>query len=360
MKPRERVLMAINHLEPDRLPVDYIGTPEVTEALFRHFRLDDISDETEKMNRLLEALGVDLRHIGPKYIGPEIKVNPDGSYVDMWGAHRRSVKTAYGAYDEFVDFPLRDAKTLEEIEAYPWPSPDWFDYTLIKDFCERFSDFAIVAGGMGGCDFINGTSFLRSMEQVLLDIGMENALIFRLFQIRSDFFYEYNRRILEAARGRIDIMFYGDDYGSQRGPTISPACYRKIFHPSWKRHIAQAKAAGAKVMLHCCGSSRGLIPDLLDTGFEILSTVQVYAEGMEPTRLKRDFGDRLSFHGGIDTQAVLCRTDAEGVRKEVRRIFRTLGENGGYILAPTHNIQPDTPLENVLAMYDEAAKCRYS
>ena len=181
---------------------------------------------------------------------------------------------------------------------------------------------------------------------------LESPVILAIFDHLSDFFFEYTKRLLEAGKGRIDIAWYGDDYGCQTGLTISPQTYKKLLKPRWKRHIELAHSFGAVVMLHSCGSTRKLIPDLIETGFDILDTVQPEAADMNPAELKRKFGDRLSFHGMISVQQVLPHGTTEDVRREVKERMEVMKPGGGYIMAPTHCIQPDTPVENILAMYE--------
>jgi len=200
----------------------------------------------------------------------------------------------------------------------------------------------------------NRSSFHRGYEQVMLDIGDKSPILFAIWDHLSDFFYEFDRRILEAGDGRIDISHFGDDYGTQRDTVISPRTYCQLFQPRWKRHIEQARAFGTKVMFHSCGSTRRLMPHLIETGIDVLTTVQPHTGGMEPTELKHLFGDRLTFHGTVSIQQDLPRHTPDEVREIVRQRIKVMAPGGGFILAPTHATQPDTPPENVVAMYEAA------
>jgi uroporphyrinogen decarboxylase len=161
-------------------------------------------------------------------------------------------------------------------------------------------------------------------------------------------------RLLEAGGGRIDVAYFGEDLGTQSGPRIGLQLYREIIRPLWERHIALARKYGCFVMQHSCGSTRAFYPDLIELGVDIHDTVQPEAKDMDPEALKREFGARISFHGGISIQQVLQTGTREDVAAEVIRMIRALGRGGGYILAPTHWIQSGTPVENVLTMYQVA------
>jgi uroporphyrinogen decarboxylase len=276
----------------------------------------------------------------------------DGSYIDFLGCRRFKVANPAGVYDEVLDPPLAHAKTLEEVDDHPWPDPGMYDFSVIKEQCEQFEDKAIVIGSWGMADFINISSRLRGMEQVLMDVGMKNPVIFRIFERLSDFFYEYMKRFYEYYPEKYVIAFFGDDYGTQRGPIISPQTFREVFMPLWKRHFELAHKHGLKVMLHSCGSTRMLMPLFIETGIDILETVQPETAGMTPEELKKEFSNKLCFHGMISVQRVLPHGTPEDVKNVVKERLDVMKNGGGYILAPTHNIQPDTPVENIIAMYE--------
>ena len=339
MTSKERVLAAINHVQPDRVPVDYLGTPEIDRALLRHFRTSD-------WECVLEALGVDLRTVGPRYVGPPL---PPGQ--DIWGVIRKPVQNIAGTYDEPANYPWRHFTTIEEADAYPWPSVDWFDFSTIRDQCRQYSEYAIVFGGMGVMDLINGTAFGRGVEQTLMDIATTDPVGMALMQHRFTFYQEYACRALREAKGLVDIFFVGDDYGSQRGLLMSPSTWRRLFRNRLKAMVDLGHEFGCKVMLHSCGSTREIMPDLIELGLDIYETVQPEAAGMDPEELKAAYGDKLAFHGTVSTQTILPFGTPSEVQTYVRRRIDVVGKGGGLILAPAHNIQPDTPLENVLAMY---------
>jgi len=195
---------------------------------------------------------------------------------------------------------------------------------------------------------------LFGYERVMLGMVERDPAVLRAFERISDFTYDYMSRLLEAGRGQVDVAYYGEDLGTQNGPRISLGLYRELIQPLWERHIRLAKQHGCFVMQHCCGSARAFYPEFVKMGVDVHDTVQAEAAGMDPDEIKREFGDRLSFHGGISIQRVLQTGSVEDVAAEVCRMVRALGRGGGYILAPTHWIQSGTPVDNVVAMYDVA------
>ena len=164
--------------------------------------------------------------------------------------------------------------------------------------------------------------------------------------------------MLEAGSGRIDFVFCGDDFGTQNGPLISPATFEDVFAAKKRELFDLAHAYGAKVSHHCCGSSRALFPSFIACGMDALQTIQIRAAGMDPYELKADFGDSITLHGAVDVQGWLQQATPAEVREEVDRLMDEVGAGGGYILSPSHNLQPDIPLENVLAVYDTVARRR--
>jgi len=340
MNSKERVLAAINHTEPDRVPVDLWALPPVTDRLRDHFGVGD--DEA-----VWQTLGVDLRSVWPDYVGPRLPTFDDGSWVDWWGIRKRMV----GPFEEIIEPPLADAQTIADVEAHPWPDPDWFDYDGLRPTCEALSEYALVPGPNATC-VLRLAMFLRGMERFMMDLAMNPDLARAIIARVEGFYLEFDRRIFEAVGDLTDIYFIADDVGLQNGLMISPGMFRKFIKPSLRRFIAQAKEYGQKVMYHTCGAVRPLIPDFIEMGVDILNPIQVSARGMEPAGLKRDFGGALCFHGALDIQAVLSQGTPDQVRAEAARLCQVLGEGGGFILAPTNNVMPETPVENILALYE--------
>jgi uroporphyrinogen decarboxylase len=192
------------------------------------------------------------------------------------------------------------------------------------------------------------------METTLQNLILAPELIEAMTEHITDFYYGLSRRSFEAAPGKIDIFFIGDDYAGQEGLLLSLDHWRRFFKKALARMFALAKEYGTKVMFHSCGAIRDLLPDLIDIGLDIIMPLQLTAKGMEPEALKRDFGQHITFYGGIDEQRTLVHGTEEEVRREVRARIDVLGRGGGYILSSSHVLLPEMPLSNILAMYDEA------
>ena len=355
MTSRERVSLALAHKEPDRVPIDYWGSAEITGRLLKHLGLSTLE-------QLLNHFDVDFRYIeGPRYIGPEPGVHADGSVEDHFGVPRVRVSVGTGensgAYLEAVNFPLAHAKSIEEIRDYPkWPSPDWFDYAPVRQqvAAARASDKIVVFMGdrLNRCAQLKPAMYLRGVEQILLDLAHQPEIAEYIFQRLTDFYLEYARRTFEAAGAGLDIFMTGDDFGTQTSLFMSPAMWRRFLRPGFEAFIGLGKRYGYKVAHHSCGSIKPIIPDLIECGLDILNPLQPEARDMACPELKRLFGHRLSFHGSLSIQRTLPFGTPEQIRDEVRERFEALGPGGGFIFCTAHNIQPDTPLSNVEALFE--------
>ena len=354
MNSRERVTLTLSHREPDRVPVDYWAQPEVTERLMRHLGASN-------REQLLRRLDVDFRYIaGPRYIGPPPTVHPDGSVEDHFGVPRTSVSVgtgeSSGAYSEVAAFPMADM-TLNEIRAYPkWPSADWFDYDCVREqvAAARAEDKMVVFMGdrTNRAAQLKPAMYLRGIEQILVDMAVEPDIARTLFDRIASFYLEYCRRTLEAAGGGIDIFMTGDDFGTQNGLLVSPGMWHDFLRPGFEALVRLGHRFGCRVAHHSCGSILPIIDEMIDCGLDILNPIQPGVHDMDPATLKRRFGDRLTFHGSISIQQTLPRGTAEDIRREVRDRFTALAPGGGFIYCTAHNIQPDTPVENIVTLFD--------
>lgn len=353
MKSKERVLAAIEHAEPDRVPIDFSAEPEVLEKLYSHFGHCDY-------NRLLEELNVDLRYIHPRevvyekdyYVGPEVKVLADGTWYDIWGVGRSPVAYKAGVYQQMVFSPLEGVVSVNKAEEHPWPDPDWYDCSRVPEQCARYQEYALVGGGWGAV--FGDTSRILGMEHFMASLIEAPEVVKAVIRQVEEFYLEVDVRLFEAARGMLDIYYFGNDFGTQQNLLMSETMIRDFFGPSLRNLIGQAKGYGLKVMFHSCGSVRAIIPFLIELGVDILDPIQVGAEGMSPLGLKADFGERIAFHGGVDTQGVLPFGSSEEVRRAVKDLLEIMKPGGGFILAPSQELQPDVPMENILAMYEAA------
>jgi len=344
LTPKERVLTAANHEQPDRPPITIYVTPEIHRALCAHFGDRSYTD----------AFQVDFRHVGPAGLKPPAKPQNGADFCDEFGVGYKMVQNNVGGtYAEAWDLTLARLNSMDDVESYPWPDADDYDYSVIPEQIQRVKDYAVCLGSAGIPDIINGIGRGRGMEQVLIDIITEDPVGTTIIDRRVDFYYEWCKRSLEAGQGKIDILCLGEDLGSQKGPTMSPATFDSFFRPRIERFYRLAHEYGAKAMMHSCGSTRDLQPRLIEMGLDILDAVQPEPVGMDPHELKDLYGDKLTYCGMISTQQTLPHGTVEQCRAEARHRIDVIGRGGGYFFAPAHCIQPDTPLENVLAIYEE-------
>ncbi|UCF99512.1 MAG: hypothetical protein JSV89_08220 [Spirochaetaceae bacterium] len=246
---------------------------------------------------------------------------------------------------------------MEEILEYDrWPSAEWFDYSSIEEQCLRIRDAGRVVVFMG--DRLNRIAqlkpacYLRGFEQIFIDMVENPDLARALFRKISEFYLEYGRRILAAAKGKIDILCTGDDFGSQNAPLISLSMWREFLKPGFEEFVKLGKDHGSFVMHHTCGAIAPLIPDMIECNLDILQSLQPEAMDMDPRFIKKEFGDKLCFQGGISIQKILPQGSPEDVRRHVEAVIEIMSPGGGYIACTSHNIQADTPVNNLLALFE--------
>jgi uroporphyrinogen decarboxylase len=347
MNSRERILAALRHEPVDRFPTDIWATPEVWRKLRDYFGV-------ENDLQVYDCLGIDgIIHIMPPYIGPALR-EENGIHYNEWGMGSRLQQYGTGDYDEQVVYPLAQAQTIADIEAYPWPSPDWYDYSVLPLLAACYPDKALMTGYTAVFFYHN---MLRGLEQSLVDPLEKPEFTHHLIQRISDFFTEFHHRCFAATRGLVHMTQVTDDYGSQAGLLISPRLFDQFYRQPVQHGIDLAKEYGLYVFHHDDGDMRRLLPRLVDMGIDLLNPIQWRCGNWDLAALKREFGDKICFHSAVDNQHTLPFGTPEEVREEVRMLKRTLGGDGtGLIIAPCHNLQPVTPVENILALYDEAKK----
>ncbi len=353
MNSRQRVLAAVEHRQPDRVPIALDFAPEVRQRLRERLGLGE--------SEFRQWSGEDFAGVRPTYpaaasprayADPTIEVTADGKYLDIFRVPFRPVRVGSQTYMELTgEPPLADCQGLEELEAFPWPKADDWDYSAIPSALAAEADRATWGHSRG---FFEIAHFMRGMEGFLTDLALRPELACALMDHIADYLLERSRRILSAGGGAFAVFEYNDDVASQRGLFISPAMWREHLKCRMARFCRLARQFGAKLRYHCCGSARAIIPDLIEIGVDILNPVQPLAAGMDPFELKRCFGENITFHGGIDIQQLLPKASPRQVRKHVRRMIDVVGRDGGYILGPSHAIQSDVPLENIIAMVEEA------
>ena len=352
MNSRERVLSAFERRGYDRIPVKHEGTPEVNQMLMEHFGLTNLE-------QLLRVVGDDFRYVEPVYCGPELRTFPDGSVEGYFGERYKYAQFEAGKYLEACYLPFAGIERLEDLDRSHFPSADWFDYSTIRLQAEalRGEGFAVCCGTAGDMDFINGIARARGMEQVLMDLIDDSPVYLEIMQARFEFFYEVQRRILDAAGGLIDFCHAGEDFGNQRGPMIGLPIFERHFAPKYGKYFDMVHRCGARTMMHMCGCCEAFLPRLIELGLDVYDVVQPTTPSMDIASLKENFGDRLTFCGSVCVQTTLAWGTPGDVEREVCRRLK-LFSTGGLFLGPTHAVQVGYPLENVLALYRTAGSLR--
>ena len=372
MTARERVLTALSHQEPDRVPIDFAQaagdgiTIAAYQNLIRYLGLPDrpirvqakLSQSAVVDEDVLQRFRVDTRRLdlgGPDNWKDE-PVGEDG-YRDEWGVVRRRPPGSF--YYDLTMSPMAEMDVKTAIAQYRWPDPD--DPGRYRGLKERARDlyenteYAVVL--QVNCTFFLRCGELRGWEKFYMDLAGEPEFATDLMNRYLDFRLKVAERALEEVGDNVDIVFaLSDDLGMTDRTIVSPGMYRELVKPIQKRLFDFFKTrTKAKRFYHCDGAVYPIIEDFIEIGTEVLNPVQVSAAGMGDTRrLKQEFGDRLSFWGAIDTRDVMPHGTVEEVRREVRQRIQDLGPSGGYVLCAVHNIQPEVPPENVVAMYDAA------
>lgn len=338
MSPRERWLAVLTRQTPDRVPMDYWATPEATDRLLKYLNCD--------YEEMLRRLHIDKPvHVGGRYVGP-----PPKEGEDIWGLRTKPVDYGSGVYHETINAPLAHFTSVEEIEAcYSWPKPDYWDFSDLPEQIKGKEHLPIQGGGSE--PFLLYKK-LRGEEQAFIDLIENPDIVHYCLDKLFDLAYENTRRIYESIPGKVLITYIAEDLGSQTGLMYSPDQIREFLLPRMKRMMELARQNGAFVFHHSDGAIRPILPDLIEAGIQVLNPVQWRCPGMDREGLKRDFGDKLVFHGAMDNQFTLPFGTVEEVRQEVLDNYRILGDGGGYILAPCHNIQSITPPENIVEMYE--------
>ena len=345
MTSRERWRAVLAGEKPDRTPCDYWGTGEITARLLR-----DLGCATEA--ELWKCLGVDkCIHIAPRHPRATEDTWHMQSLFSIWGIGTAQIPYAdgLGVYEEAVVHPLAEARSVEDVEHFPWPSPDDWDYSGLRAECDRWPDNPILAGSSEAFYLY---SRLRGMERALEDLVEEPAIADAILEHICELDRGVFQRILDRVAGRIELVYVAEDLGTQESLLMSPRLFRQFLKPRIKRLADVVHGYGVKVMHHDDGAIRPLIPDLIEAGIDILNPIQWRCRGMEREALARDFGPSLIFHGGVDNQRTLPFGTPRDVRDQVAENIRIFRNAKGYIVAPCHNMQANTPTSNVVALYE--------
>jgi uroporphyrinogen decarboxylase len=384
MLARDRVYKALDHKAADRLPLAFDATYEVIESLVKYLGIDkeippnpdSTSTYSTKVGprefgmdheiALRRKLGSDVvivgcptskeKTIGNWYGFPLIRRLEDNTIEGAWGIRFQEFEYPYGNYIEMCAPPLSKISDHKLIESYPLPDMDLYDYSSLSEILPKYDGFFIFLMMNGIHDI---SRFIRGTEEFYTDLMISPQTAEALLDKLLEFNLEYLSKCMEKTVGKIDAVFCGDDYGSQRGMLISPKMWRKFIKPRLAEVISSAHHIGLKYCHHSCGGIYPIIPDLIKIGVDILNPIQPRASGMDPMQLGNEFGKDIVFFGGIDEQETLPHGTVEDVKAEVRQRIETLGKYNGYIISPSHDFQPDTPIDNVLAIYEEVLNQKF-
>jgi len=364
MTSAERLNTALRHREPDRVPLDLGGvvtgmTLKVHRALCsflgtpcEDILVDRIQYLVQPAEDILEHFAIDTRYVYDPIPREVWSTDQEGSlWEDCWGVQRRFT----GYYFDMVAHPLAHITSLEELRHYNPPPPRLPEGLRAQVAARKKEGKAVIVNCIGSC--FEFSWYLRGFAQFMTDLALQPGLACAIMDIVLDFELQQFELLLREVGDLVDVVLVGDDLATQRGPLLSLEMYRKYVKPRQKRlYEAIKKHTRAFLFYHSCGAVTPFLEDLVEIGVDILNPVQVSASGMDPGWLKKHFGDVLSFWGGIDTQWTLPYGTPDAVREEVRRRIDELAPGGGYVLCAVHNIQPDVPPENIVAMYEEAIR----
>lgn len=364
MTSKERVMAALNHEEADRVPLDIggINNTAMHELIERQVKdrlhLEDHGYLIKAVDQgivvpdqsIVDYFGVDTCSIYINEVRPWVD-NGDGTFTDMWGIGRQLNPDGY--YYNMVRHPLEEAEEVEDLDAYQFPEPTEYMVEGLRERMEANADKCCILEGLREPMF-GLPSWLRRNQNYYMDLLANEELSDAL----HDKILAYYKKLIDFLMKRlgdgIDIVKFADDMGTQNSLLMSPEVYRKRVKPYQAELYAYVKDNyHKKILLHSCGAIRPIIGDLIEIGVDALNPVQISAAGMVPEELKQEFGDKLTFWGGgIDTQHVLTEASPEVVKEHVKHNVGVFKQGGGYVFAQVHNIQPGTPVENILAMYE--------
>ncbi len=338
LSSRERVLAAFEHVEGDRVPAWCGASAEFWTKAKRELDLDD--------EGLRVRFGDDFRRVFARYRGPEPPLSPAATCRTVFGIERHGM-----GYGMPLEHPLGQA-SMRDIEAYPWPEADWIDVSNVSAAAQQYhGEYAILGGDWS--PFWHDTIDLFGMETLMTMMYEAPDLVDAVMERIVDYYLDVSRRIFDAAGQDIDIFFIGNDLGSQSGPLLGEALFRRFILPHIARLVDLGHAYKLRVMMHCCGGIAEYVPALIEVGLDALHAVQPSCRGMDLATLKHEFGAKMVFNGAIDSHHVLIKGTPGLVRQKTREVLDIMKPGGGFIAGASHDaILGETPVENALAMFD--------
>jgi uroporphyrinogen-III decarboxylase len=332
---KERVLTTFEFREPDRVPTWLGASPEFLDKAIKELHLEDEEE-------LLRLFGDDFRRV----IAPYLPDDADRSDATPFGITREGFGYGMAAIN-----PLSEAG-IAEIEAYSWPDPDNIELSRIRnDAAKHHEHYAILGGDWS--PFWHDLTDLLGMENMFIRMYTDPELVLRIMEKIMDYYIEVNTRIFEEAADLIDIFFLGNDFGSNTGPLLDIRLFDRYIVPQLKRLTSLGHQYGLKVLLHCCGGFRELIPSMIESGLDGLHAIQPSCRGMDLQQLKRDFGDGIVFNGCIDSNFALIQGTQEYVRQVTEYTIDIMKPGGGFIAGASHDyLLEETPVKNVYTMFE--------
>ena len=354
MNSRERVFKAINHETPDRPPIFATLTPHAARKLSINQNLPYEEPIDSMLSTRISHMDL-LTHLGNDCVGiagsaptnfPTIELD-DGILLNEWGMKFID----QGIYNEFYEYPLAHASSVEDIKNYSFPDPlSEGRFGEAQKTIDKFNKTHAIVADLETV-FFETAWYLVGLEKLLMDMALGEKYVDVLFDKVMEINITVGKRLIQMGA---DILWAGDDFGSQSNMIISPDMWRHYFKPRIREMFQEFRSVNSdvKIAWHSCGSISQIIPDFIEIGLDILNPIQPLASGMEPQYLKDSFGKELCFFGGIDIQELMPNGTPEQIKAEVERRINILGKDGGYIIAPAHNLQNDTSVENILAFFD--------
>lgn len=394
LNKKERVIASIKFKEVDKIPTMYRAINFISKKLMKHFEIGNQNDPwllEKNHEKLMEALGIDFWSSGcnigkfsnfiPEYTGPVLEYM-DNNYYSAIGipTKPKTIPEYEYTFTEIISNPLRQIESVDDVKGFLTRKLDYFNYDnlinnatnlnsgrsdsaqdkkiindlSINNLISKSEDF-LCMGSVLSSPFML-CSYLRGMDRFLCDLAGNIKMAEAIVNEVKDFVLEFNKRYLNGAAGKCEYFACWDDVAMQNGLMFPPKDFIKYFLPVWKELISMVKSAGMFFSWHCCGNVNEVLPVMIDAGIDVFDVVQTSAKDMEIEKFYKKFGKAVCIHGGIDVQKLLASGSHYEIREEVKKIRNLWGKNGGIIIGPSHEIVPETDIENVLTLYDELKK----
>jgi len=362
----------LNHKKPEKLILDLGGNPlssmegDSSDQLLRTLGYEPFPKENLPFgkghrvdDRILKYLDIDTRSVGTIMTPSDSLCEQlsENLYIDEWGIKRKFT----GMYWDIVEYPLKGT-TIDDLDDFKWPNPESINFSLIENYAQTARNLYentdyVICGEHPVYGIFEIGCWMCGFDDFLIKMAIDEDYIKKF----SERYLEYQRTVSEYYYKEVGPYIHytssGDDFATQTSLFMSPDMFRENIKPYFKERVKFTKEmTDAAFLHHSCGNVHDIIDDLIDSGVDILNPIQPTNEMMNPERLKREFGDRIVFHGGLDTQDVLPFGTEETVKTAVDKLISTMNNDGGYIFAAAHNIQPDVPPENVIHMFKAARK----